>query len=49
MSGVGALLSALSDAECLLLRTPLGPVYARLGSIPAVAKFLKFDNRQEAL
>jgi len=29
---MGALLSALSDAECLLLRTPLGPVYTRLGS-----------------
>ena len=32
LSRNGALLSALSDAERLLLRTPLGPVYARLGS-----------------
>ena len=35
-SEMGALPSAPCDAECPLLRSPLGPVYARLGSIPAI-------------
>jgi len=36
MAGMSALLPARSDAECLLLRYSLWPVYALLGSIPAL-------------